>query len=155
MFDFFTLTTFDNVIMQGFWEVAPDSFTADVMVLGLSGRTTILDTGTTLIIAPLITLAPSMPPSPVRSLMARADSQSRAQHQPLLHLRYVTPPSPSTIGISFSPVDPTDLTGGCVSDIPAGVVGVPNEWLVGAVFLKNAYFSTNVDNNQIQPAKCV
>lgn len=55
----------------------------------------------------------------------------------------------------FAPVDANDLTGDCVSGISSGSVGGANEWLVGDVFLKNAYFSTNVNTNQIQLAKLV
>jgi len=51
-FDANTLTTFDNVNTQGFWEGNMDSVTVNGSDLGLQGRTAILDTGTTLIVAP-------------------------------------------------------------------------------------------------------
>ncbi len=49
----------------------------------------------------------------------------------------------------FLPVDPNNLLGDCVSAISAGNVGQQNEWLVGATFLKNAYFATNTKANKI------
>ena len=51
-FDASTLVTVDNVSQDGFWEAAMDGVTADGQDLGLQGRTAILDTGTTLVIAP-------------------------------------------------------------------------------------------------------
>jgi len=50
-------------------------------------------------------------------------------------------------------VNPNDLTGNCVSGVTSGAIGGATEWLVGDVFLKNAYFSTNEDNNKISLAK--
>ncbi|KAI0291902.1 aspartic peptidase domain-containing protein [Multifurca ochricompacta] len=55
--------------------------------------------------------------------------------------------------ITFVPVDPNDPTGDCISGISAGQLGDQKEWLVGDVFLKNAYFSTDVGKNTIQLAK--
>jgi hypothetical protein len=57
--------------------------------------------------------------------------------------------------IAFLPVDQNDLAGDCISGISAGNVGGANQWLVGDVFLKNAYFSTNVGKNTIQLATLV
>lgn len=66
-------------------------------------------------------------------------------------------------GTSFA-IDPRDLTflpvtsdikGECVSGISAGNVGAATQWLVGAVFLKNAYFATDVDSNTIGLAPIV
>ena len=54
-FDSSTLTTFDNVASgtaAGFWEGAMDAITVNGTDTGLTGRTAILDTGTTLIVAP-------------------------------------------------------------------------------------------------------
>lgn len=57
--------------------------------------------------------------------------------------------------IAFTPVDPNDPTGDCVSGITSGDIGGPEEWLVGDVFLKNAYFSTDVSKNTVSLAKLV
>ena len=57
--------------------------------------------------------------------------------------------------IAFSPVDPNDPNGDCVSGITSGNIGGATEWLVGDVFLKNAYFSTDVGKNTLSLAKLV
>jgi len=55
----------------------------------------------------------------------------------------------------FVPVNQNDLTGDCVSGIMSGQIGGAQEWLVGDVFLKNAYFSHDVTKNAISLAKLV
>jgi Eukaryotic aspartyl protease len=42
-----------------------------------------------------------------------------------------------------------------MSGIVSGNVGGAQEWLVGDVFLKNAYFSTDVGRNTLSLAKLV
>lgn len=51
-FDSQTLVTFNNVATNGFWEGAMAAVSVDGTDTGLSGRSAILDTGTTLIVAP-------------------------------------------------------------------------------------------------------
>jgi len=154
-FDPNTLVTFDNVNTQGFWEGAM-SVSSNGQDLGLQGRTAILDTGTTLIVAP--------------------DSDAVAVHQTIPGAQsdgqggFTIPCTTNTsIALTFSgqafaidprdllfaPVDPNNLEGDCVSGISSGNIGGATEWLVGDVFLKNAYFSTNVNTNQISLAKLV
>lgn len=54
------------------------------------------------------------------------------------------------------PVNGNDLTGDCVSSISAGDNdGGENTWLVGDPFLKNVFFSTEVDKNTLSFAKLV
>ncbi|TFK49900.1 aspartic peptidase A1 [Heliocybe sulcata] len=149
-----TLTTFDNVNTQGFWEGAMDAITADGKDLGLTGRTAILDTGTTLIIAP--------PADATAVHQAIPGAKSDGQGGFTIPCTTTTSLALSFGGTSFAidprdlafqPVDANDLTGDCVSGISSGQIGGAQEWLVGDVFLKNAYFSTDVTNNQISLAK--
>lgn len=49
------------------------------------------------------------------------------------------------------PLDSSGLR--CTSGIAAGLVGGQKEFLVGDVFLKNAYFSTNSNTNKLSLAK--
>jgi hypothetical protein len=152
-FDKNTLVTFNNVNTKGFWEGSV-SFSVNGQDLGLQGRTAILDTGTTLIVAP---------PNDAAAVHAQIPgAQSDGQGG-------FTIPCTSTAVLSmtfggrafdidpqdllFSPVNPNDLTGNCVSGVTSGAIGGATEWLVGDVFLKNAYFSTNEDNNKISLAK--
>ncbi|GJE85515.1 acid protease [Phanerochaete sordida] len=155
-FDPATLVTFDNVNQQGFWEGSMPSVTVNGQDLGLQGRTAILDTGTTLVIAPDADAAAVHAAIPG----AKSDGQGG-----------FTIPCTTTASVAltfggqsfaidprdllFAPVDPTDLTGDCVSGISSGQIGGATEWLVGDVFLKNAYFSTDTGKNQISLAKLV
>ncbi|RDB25910.1 putative aspartic-type endopeptidase CTSD [Hypsizygus marmoreus] len=155
-FDAQTLVTLENVSEQGFWESAMDAVAVDGTDLGLEGRTVILDTGTTLIVAP---------PADAEAIHegiqgAKSDGQGG-----------FTVPCTTTASvalsfggtsfaidprdIAFQPVDPADPTGDCISGIAAGNIGGATEWLVGDVFLKNAYFSTDVTKNTLSLAKLV
>ncbi|KAI0806325.1 aspartic peptidase A1 [Irpex lacteus] len=155
-FDAQTLVTFNNVNTQGFWEGDLGAVTVDGKDTGLKGRTAILDTGTTLIIAP---------PSDAAAVHALIDG-AKSDGQGGFTLPCTTTASVAlsfggqsfaidTRDLLFSPVDPNDLTGDCISGISTGQVGGATEWLVGDVFLKNAYFSTDVTKNTVSLAKLV
>ncbi|THV02858.1 acid protease [Dendrothele bispora CBS 962.96] len=155
-FDAQTLTTFANVNQQGFWEGAMDAVTVDGQDTGLQGRTAILDTGTTLIVAPPDDAAA------VHQLIQGSASDGQGGFTVPCNLNQSVALSFGGTSfaidprdIAFSPVDPNDPTGDCLSGISAGNVGGATEWLVGDVFLKNAYFSTDVNQNQISLAKLV
>ena len=155
-FDQSTLTTFDNVNTQGFWEGAMDDITVDGQSVNLDGRTAILDTGTTLIIAP------ANDAEAVHAAIPGAKSDGQGGFT-------IPCTTTSSVALSFggtsfaidprdllfAAVDPNDPTGDCVSGISSGNIGGATEWLVGDVFLKNAYFSTDVGKNQISLAKLV
>lgn len=148
-----TVTTITNVNPNGFWEVP---FTASVggKDLGLSGRTAILDTGTSLIIAP---------PADATALHAQIPG-AKSDGQGGFTIPCTTDAQVSfTMGtqsfvidprdLLFVPVNQNNLQGDCVSGIMSGQIGGPQEWLVGDVFLKNAYFSHDVSKNAITLAK--
>lgn len=144
------LTELDNVSKQGFWEGAMDSVKFNGQDLGLSGRTAILDTGTTLIVAPKADA----------DAVHAAIAGSRSDGQGGYYIPCTTRQRLSlTFGgteftidprdLTFLPVNQDDLTGDCVSSISSGQVGEEHEWLVGATFLKNVYFATNAQTNTI------
>lgn len=154
-FDPNTLVTFPNVNTEGFWEGAM-SVSSNGQDLGLQGRTAILDTGTTLIVAP------PLDAQTVHNTIAGAKSDGQGgftipcQTNASIALTF----SGQTFDIDtrdllFAPVDPNNLDGDCTSGISSGEIGGATEWLVGDVFLKNAYFSTDVGKNQISLAKLV
>lgn len=155
-FDAQTLTTIDNASQQGFWEAAMDAVTLDGTDLGLTGRTAILDTGTTLIIAPQ---------ADAEAIHAQIEgSQTDGQGTFSVPCTFNQSIALSFGGtefaidprdVAFAPIDDTDPQGDCISGISAGQVGDDTQWLVGDVFLKNAYFSTNVDDNTLSLAKLV
>ncbi|KAJ8496880.1 hypothetical protein ONZ45_g12289 [Pleurotus djamor] len=153
-FDATTVETLKNVNAQGFWEASMPAVSVDGVDIGLNGRTAVLDTGTTLIIAPAddaLAIHQQIPG-------AQSDGQGG----------FVIPCTTTsevalTFGntaftidprdLVFAPLDPADPAGDCVSGISSGNIGGATEWLVGDVFLKNAYFSTDVTKNQLSLAK--
>lgn len=144
------ITVIDNVSTKGFWEASIDAISVGGTNLGLSGRMAILDTGTTLIVAP------PADADAVHAQIPGAQSDGQGGY---------TIPCTTTKQVAFTfggvefpidtrdmlfvPVDDNDLMGQCVSAISAGNVGQQNEWLVGATFLKNVYFATNTQANKI------
>jgi len=155
-FDPATLTTFANVNQNGFWEGDMPAVTVNGQDTGLQGRTAILDTGTTLIIAPA--------QDALAIHQAIKGAQSDGQGGFTVPCTTTDSVALTLGGTSFaidprdlaqSPIDPQDPTGTCISGISSGDIGGANQWLVGDVFLKNAYFSTDVTKNQISLAKLV
>ncbi|KAJ7510363.1 acid protease [Mycena galericulata] len=150
-----TLTTIPNVNTEGFWEGALDAVTVDGGDAGLQGRTAILDTGTTLIVAPVADA------TAVHALIngSTADGQGGFTvpctfNQSVALTFGGTSFAIDPRDIAVQPVDANDPTGDCTSGISGGSFGTSDtEWLVGDVFLKNAYYSTDVGKNQIQLAK--
>jgi len=157
-FDAQSLVTIDNVSPLGFWEVPLDAVTVDGQDSGLKGRTAILDTGTTLIIAP------QTDAEAVHQLIKGSQSDGQGGFT-------VPCQANASVALTFGgkqfnidfrdialePVDPNNPNGDCVSGISGGSVGGDSntEWLCGDVFLKNAYFSTNVNKNQVSLANLV
>jgi hypothetical protein len=146
-FDSATLVSLDNVNKDGFWEAAMDAVTVDGTDVGLTGRTAILDTGTSLIIAP---------PADAAALMALVPG-AQSDGQGGFTVPCTTNASIAlTFGgqsfaidardIAFLPVS-NDLTGDCTAGVSSGQIGGATEWLVGDVFLKNAYFATTESSN--------
>jgi hypothetical protein len=155
-FDKNTLVTLNNVNQKGFWEAGLDAVSVDGNDLGLKGRTTILDTGTTLLI---------VPPADAQ-IIHKSISGANEISNGVFSVPCTTNSSVAlTFGKQSFAIDPRDIvqtpldqnnpTGDCLSGISAGQIGGPTEWLAGDVFLKNAYFSTNVGKNTIQLAKLV
>ncbi|KAI9434216.1 acid protease [Lactarius indigo] len=153
-FDQATAVTLPNVNTQGFWESTIDAVTVDGNDLGLVGRTAILDTGTTLFIAP---------PADAQAIH-KAIPGSKSDGNGGFVIPCTTNASLAlTFGgqtfaidsrdITFAPLDPNNPTGDCASGISSGQIGGPEQLLVGDVFLKNAYFSTDVGKDTIQLAK--
>ncbi|KAJ7593458.1 aspartic peptidase A1 [Mycena floridula] len=155
-FDPATLTTLQNVNTQGFWEADVDAATVDGQDTGLTGRTAILDTGTTLAIVPAADAA---------AIHQLITGSSQDQQGDFLVPCTTTASVAVTFGgqefaidprdLAFQPVDASDPTGDCLSGIQAGDIGGANEWLLGDTFLKNAYFSTDVGKNTVSLAKLV
>lgn len=121
--------------------------------MNLEGRTALLDTGTTLLIAPRADV------EKIHEVIGgRANEDGR----------FIVPCNiNATVALSFGghdfAIDPKDLaffplsgnpTGDCLSGITASDRD-DGSWLVGDTFLKSTYFSTNVDKNTISLAELV
>jgi hypothetical protein len=153
-FDAKTLVTVPNVSQQGFWEAKMPSITVNGIDIGLKGRSAIIDTGTTLIIAP------PLDAEAIHQAIPGAKSSEQGFFTVPCNLNASVAFTFGTTSfeidardLAFAPLDPGAQD--CVSGISAGNFGGPTEWLVGDVFLKNAYFSHNVDKNTISLAKLV
>ncbi|EGG09114.1 aspartic peptidase A1 [Melampsora larici-populina 98AG31] len=142
------LTLFPNINTKGFWEGVMSEVKVDGVTI-LTRRTGILDTGTTLIVAP---------PADAEAVHAKIPgSKSDGKG------RYTIPcTTKSIVSLSFGGVSwdikPVDLTfqpvsrnlaGRCISGISSGKIGGPRQWLVGDTFLKGVYFATDATNNQM------
>lgn len=152
-FDQTTLTALPNVNKDGFWEASVDSFSVDGQDVGLTGRTAILDTGTSLIIAPPADAAKLMAAIPG----AASDGQGGFTVPCTTNSSVALTFGGTTFNIdprdmAFLPVS-NDLQGDCVAGVSSGQIGAATEWLVGDVFLKNAYFSVDVGKNELSLAK--
>ncbi|KZP31823.1 aspartic peptidase A1 [Athelia psychrophila] len=150
-----SVVTFPNVNTQGFWEGAMGAFKVDGKDMGLVNRTGVLDTGTTLLVGP---------PADVKAIHA-AIPGSRSTNG----VDWIIPCTTTSVlslsfggqdwtvdarDLSFLPVDLANPKGDCTSAISgASPFGGATEWLVGDVFLKNVYLSTNADTNQISLAR--
>lgn len=149
-----TLVTLQNVNAQGFWEAALDAANVDGNDLGFTGRTAILDTGTTLLLVPADdaeTIHKAIPG-------AKSDGSGGFTVPCTLNSSLALTFGGQSFAIdprdiTFQPVDPNNPTGDCVSGISPAQIGAATEWLAGDVFLKNAYFSTDVGKNTIQLAQ--
>jgi len=146
-----TLVSIPLASTTGFWEGAVDDFSVDGKSLGLAGRTAILDTGTTLIVAPPADAAAVHAKIPG----AKSDGQGGFTVPCTTSASFALTFGGRSFAIDPSdlavdPIDPTDLSGDCVSGISSGEIGGATEWLVGDVFLKNVYFSTKIGAQQSQ-----
>jgi len=155
-FDSATLVTVPNISKIGFWEADVGTIAIDGKDAGLTSRTAILDTGTTLV------LAPAADAKVIHDGIPGAKSDGIGGY---------TLPCKTNVTVSFtfggglftidprdlvtSPVNADDPTGECVSGIVADTItgDSTSQWLLGDVFLKDVYFSTNVNKMSISLAR--
>ncbi|KAF9484346.1 acid protease [Pholiota conissans] len=149
-----SLVTVKNANKFGFWSVAADAVKVGSRNMNWSNRTMVMDTGTTLIIAPKNDV------DEIHKLIPGAlydgnewtvpCNMSTAVSLIIGGKQFTILPS----DVAFYPVEQGSAT--CMSGIGIGGVGpfyLDTEWLVGDVFLKNVYFSTNEETDEISIAK--
>ena len=125
-----SLITIPNVNQQGFWEGSIDAITINGAGCGITGRTAVLDTGTTLMLIP-----PSDAQALMQSLGGTCDSQQctiPCTTNASLALAFGGSSfSIDPRDIAMLPVDVNDPTGDCVAGVQPGQFGTATQWLVG------------------------
>ena len=114
-----------------------DDASVDGKALNFQGKTAIIDTGTTLLIAP---------PADAAAIHAQIPGSSQSGDNFLVPCDTKSIVSLTFGGQSFD-INPKDLAripipgqkNSCVSGIAGGQIGGPDQWLVGDTFLKNVY----------------
>ncbi|ORY29022.1 aspartic peptidase domain-containing protein [Naematelia encephala] len=134
---------------SGFWQVAM----ADVTVNGQSTaqtRQAILDTGTSLMIAPSADAIAFH--AQIQGAQASANGMFTI---PCTSEAAITMTFGDTAfqidarDLIFQPVS-NDLQGDCISSLSSGTVVDDVTWLLGDTFLKNVYFTTNVEQRTVE-----
>ncbi|WFD25090.1 hypothetical protein MNAN1_000053 [Malassezia nana] len=144
-----SLTQMDNQSKKGYWEVKLDS----VSVGGkqVSGSSTaILDTGTSLIIAPQD--AADAIHDAIDGAKPDGNGGYTLPCTTKAHLSFTfggTSFKMDSRDLLFAPKDSNNLQGTCVSAVSTGSTMDGAGWLLGASFLKNVYLATNADANQV------
>ncbi|KAJ7510366.1 acid protease [Mycena galericulata] len=151
-FDSSTLVTL-NATSDAFWIGHLGGVTVNGVTVPITNRTTLMDTGTTLLVVPSTDI------DPIHAKIPGAIKTSPTSYS-------VPCNTSATVALEFGgksfPINPQDLTfasngrttGQCTSGIGAFSPGdSPTQWLVGDTFLKSVYFSTNVDANTITLAQ--
>ena len=133
-FDGDSLVTLDNVSEEGFWEANIGALSVDGVNMKLEARTAILDTGTTVI------LAPSEDAKKIHAAIEGAKSDGHGGFTvPCMTTASVALTFGNTLfaidprDLAIEPVDADDPTGDCVSGIVADTEHTdgPRQWLVG------------------------
>lgn len=151
-FDQNTVVTMDNVNRNGFWEANMGAVTMNGQQLKVASNTSILDTGTTLMIWPAKDVVAIHQTIPGAKGDGKGGFTIPCTTNASLALNFggqffsIDPAD-----LTFLPVDPNDPQGDCLSAIISG--DVKGSTLLGATFLKNTYFSTSVNTNTITLAK--
>ncbi|KAF9046828.1 aspartic peptidase A1 [Hymenopellis radicata] len=149
------MITVSNINDRGFWEVPIDDIQVNGQSLGLTGRSAVLDTGSTLCLVP----------SAETTAIHRSISDSRSDGNAWIIPCKTTASIAITIGGKTFPINPLDVAwipvsderdeSECYSGVSEGGVSTDGHtaWLLGDVFLKNVYFSTNHDTNEVTLAR--
>nr|XP_019049096.1 endopeptidase [Kwoniella bestiolae CBS 10118]OCF28026.1 endopeptidase [Kwoniella bestiolae CBS 10118] len=131
-----TTQTLEVTSQEGFWEVDMAAVSIDG-VDAVTGRQAILDTGTSLMIAPPADVGGGM-----FSIPCTIDQEITMTFGNVAFQIDVR-------DLLFQPLS-ADLTGDCLSSLSAGTIKDDVTWLLGDSFLKNVYMTTNADDLTVQ-----
>ncbi|EIW72675.1 hypothetical protein TREMEDRAFT_66993 [Tremella mesenterica DSM 1558] len=129
-----TTQTLPVTSQNGFWQVALGGVTVDGKVVSQQ-RQAILDTGTTLLLAPQQDQGMFSIPCTTDAVVEMTFGNVAFQIDPR--------------DLIFQPLNNADPTGQCLSSVMAGTVTDDQTWLMGDVLLKNLYMATDVGQRTI------
>ncbi|WVQ85443.1 hypothetical protein IAT38_007608 [Cryptococcus sp. DSM 104549] len=144
-----TTQTLPLTSTDGFWQVAMAAASVDGTA-AVTGRQAILDTGTSLMIAPEADALAFH-----SQINGAADLGNGMFSIPCTLNQEVTMTFGSVAfqldvrDLIFQPLT-NDLTGDCLSSLSAGTIKDDVTWLLGDSFLKNVYMTTNVGDETVQ-----
>ncbi|KAI0037070.1 acid protease [Vararia minispora EC-137] len=141
--------TFVNVTQQGYWQVEMDALTVNGQnVIPIAQTSSIIDTGTTLIVGDTQTVATAY-----RSIQGATDNGDGTYTVPC----NATPNLSLTFGGRSFSVDPATFILGSSSGATTGCIGglsyndaiAGQFWIIGDVFLQNVYTQFDVGKGQV------
>ena len=138
----YTSTTPDNAL----WEIPVDDIIVGGVACNFSGKTGIIDTGTSFIL---------LPPMDAQRFHALIPQSQQAGDVFNVPCSSATSVRISISGVSYNITskdyvgNPTKGAGLCSSNIIGRQAFGPNQWLLGDVFLKNVYTVFDFDKNRI------
>lgn len=148
-FDPSTTQTLPVTSDDGFWQVTMSAVTIDGQDAVIN-RQAILDTGTTLM------MAPNDDAMAFHELINGSASIGSGMFSIPCTIEQVVTMTFGNVAFQidvrdliFQPIT-DDLRGNCVSSLSAGTIKNGDTWLLGDSFLKNVYMTTNVDDKTVQ-----
>lgn len=148
-FDPSTTQTLPVTSNDGFWQVTMSAVTIDGQD-AVVNRQAILDTGTTLM------MAPNDDAVAFHELINGSASIGSGMFSIPCTIEQVVTMTFGNVAFQidvrdliFQPIT-DDLQGNCVSSLSAGTIKNGDTWLLGDSFLKNVYMTTNVDDRTVQ-----
>jgi cathepsin D len=140
------LTYTNSISTDGLWEIAADGASVDGQDLGMTGKTAIIDTGTSYIL---------MPPADAKALHAKLPGSSNSGESFTVPCDTRLPIQFTFSGVTYD-VLPADYVGQpdktgktCASNIVGHQSFGKDTWLLGDVFLKNVYTVFDFDKDRI------
>jgi cathepsin D len=136
----------NSVSTDGLWEIPAEEVGVGGQSAGLTGKTAIIDTGTSYIL---------MPPNDAKALHAKLPGSSNNGEKFTIPCDTKVPIQFTFSGITYD-VSPKDYVGKpdkagkvCVSNVIGHQSFGPDTWLLGDVFLKNVYTVFDFDKDRI------
>ncbi|KAI4525455.1 acid protease [Schizophyllum commune Loenen D] len=149
-YDPLSVVSMRNLNSDGYWQVAMQDVHVDEGALGLKDRTGIVDTGTSLLVIP------EEDATRINALLDGTKLDNQTWTIPCI-VNHSLALSFGGRQFAIDPRDlvfpPSDASGRCISKVVSSGRAHPTLWLLGDVFLKNVYLSTNAATNEVKFAR--